>query len=146
MLFTSIQVFKKKIFPKIEKDIVFKQLPKIDADPLRKSSEARIKEVEQFQNRIKIQQLIDDFNFKDFPLNYEGVYAISEYFMSFIKYDTELNEEEYNNISNNSTDAIIYDFDDLKKEVNASAIEDLKNDIYLRECTFILYDLINQLK
>lgn len=130
------------IFPEIEKELVLEILPKIEIDALKAKSEARVNADELFKNRKEIQRLIDEFDTKSFGLNYEGVYAISEYFLSFVKYDTDLNEEDYNKIKNNSTDAMIYEFDDLKKEVNESAMEDLKNDIYLRETILIMYDLI----
>ncbi|MCB0478244.1 MAG: hypothetical protein KDC84_08780 [Crocinitomicaceae bacterium] len=129
-------------FPKVEKDLVVKILPEINIDPVKSASEKRVAEDVYFQNRLKIQQLIDEFDTKMFSLNYEGVLEIYEYFNSFLKFDTDLTEDEFNQVKNNSTDAILYDFDAAKKEVNFEAMEDLKNDIYIRECTLIMNDLI----
>ncbi|MEZ4938102.1 MAG: S41 family peptidase [Crocinitomicaceae bacterium] len=129
-------------FPSVEKDLVIKLLPEMNIAPIKSKSENRIAENEYFQNRIKIQKLINEFDSKTYHLNYEGVLGIYEYFNSFIKYDTDLSEEEFNTVKNNSTDAILYDFDEVKKEVNLSAMEEIKNDIYIRECTLIMNDLI----
>lgn len=145
--FRKPQEKKKKFsleFPEIEKELLLDILPEIDLDQLKSASQKRIQENPYFKNRKEIQKLIDGFHTKTFTLNYEGVMEIYDYFNSFTKYDLDLmKEEEFNKVTNNSTDAILYDFDEVKKEVNLSAIADLKNDIYLRECTLIMYDLIN---
>jgi carboxyl-terminal processing protease len=132
-------------FPEVEKTLYLTLLDPLPLEQLRKNSKTRIEQSDYFNNRLKIQDLIDEFDNKSFDLNYEGVMAIYEYYTSFDKYQTDLKTEEENTIKNNSTDALLIDFDETKKETNKYAMDDLKKDIYLREGMNILYDLI-QLK